>query len=217
MGGVRATLVAGLTAGAVAAPAPAGAVDAGCLKPATRSHAERVRGRPAPPLVIGDSVMVWSVPLLGRAGFDADARPCRSWADGDRMVRRRARHGTLPRLVVVALGANGPFTVADIARTLRAMGPKRTLALLTARWSGDRPGYGAEAIHEAGRRFPGRVRVLDWVSLSTGHPGWFAADGVHLGSQAGVRAYTRLIESAALSPASAPAPTAARRRRSRRG
>jgi hypothetical protein len=192
---------------------PAAAINAGCLERPTKARAKRTHGAPSPPLAIGDSVMIYSVPLLGRAGLDADARPCRSWVDADRMIRGRAKGGTLPEVVVVALGANGPFTVADIVRVVRVMGPQRILALLTARWSGDRPGYGVDAIHAAHRRYPKRVQVLDWVTLSTGHPGWFAADGVHLGSKAGIRAYTKLIESADARDRRPPHEPSARQRR----
>jgi hypothetical protein len=163
----------------------AAAINPGCLKQATTAKAKRVAGEPRPPYVIGDSVMVNSVPLLGRAGFDADAKPCRSFGDAQRMIALKARNGTLPTVTVVALGANGPFTVKDIQRALRTIGPNRYLALLTARFSGDRPGYGAAAIYTAGRIYTKRVRVLDWVTRSTGHPNWFASDGVHLGSPAG--------------------------------
>ena len=191
-------LAAALGAHAARPPAAtaAAAIDPGCFAKATTAKARRTAGTPRPPFVIGDSVMVFSVPILGRTGFDADAKPCRSFHDALRMVALKARHRTLPRVVVVALGANGPFTVKDIQRVLRIIGPGRTLALLTARFAGDRPGYGAEAIYTAGRIYAARVRVLDWVALATGHPEWFAADGVHLGSQAGITAYTELLQSA---------------------
>jgi|GEM_PF-2910967 len=186
-----------LLAGAHAArpdSARAAPVDAGCFQKATTAKAPRVPAAPPPPFVIGDSIMVYSVPLLGEAGFDADAKPCRSFKDAVSLVALKARHHTLPRVVVIALGANGPFTLKDIQRVLRILGPARHLALLTARFSRDRPGYGVPAIRAAGRIYTERVRVLDWVTLSTGHPDWFAADGVHLGSQAGIRAYTELLQ-----------------------
>jgi hypothetical protein len=177
-------------------PAGAAAINPGCFEKATTAKARRAAGSPRPSYAIGDSVMVYSVALLGRSGFDADARPCRSFKDAQRMLALKARHRTLPAVVVIALGANGPFTLKDIQRVLRIIGPRRYLGLLTARFSGDRPGYGAAAIHTAGRIYARRVRVLDWVARSTAHPDWFAPDGVHLASPDGIQAYTDLIRSA---------------------
>ena len=192
---VAALLLAVSVLGAGASAAGAAAINPGCFKKATKAKAQRAAGQPRPTYVIGDSVMIYSVPLLGRTGFDADARPCRSFKDAERMIAVKARNGTLPTVVVVALGANGPFTVEDIGRVLQIIGPDRYLALLTARQPGNRPGHGAAAIYAAGRIWTERVRVLDWVRHSTGHRDWFAADGVHLGSPAGIRAYTDLIRS----------------------
>jgi hypothetical protein len=48
--------------------------------------------------------------------------------------------------------------------------------------------------------------VLDWVARSTGHPDWFAPDGVHLASKAGIKAYTDLIRSAHRRADDAPGP-----------
>jgi hypothetical protein len=197
--------------------AAATAINPGCFEKATTARARRSATAARPAFAIGDSVMVYSVAPLGRAGFDADARPCRAFKDAQRMIALKARHRTLPAVVVIALGANGPFTLKDIQRVLRIIGPGRHLALLTARFSGDRPGYGAEAIHTAGRIYARRVRVLDWVARSTGHPDWFAPDGVHLASPAGIQAYTDLIRSARRrgddappKPSSSPAPAAHR-------
>lgn len=34
--------------------------------------------------------------------------------------------------------------------------------------------------------------MLDWVAYSAGHPGWFAADGIHLGP-GGAAGFARLL------------------------
>lgn len=167
-----------------------------CFAESKKATAKRHKGKALPPLAIGDSIMKPSVPQLGRAGWDADARVCRSFDDARRMIRVRKSHRTLPRVVVIALGGNGPFTVDDIAKVVHMMGTSRRLGLLTARFSGDRPGYGAEAIHQAVARYPKIVRVLDWVAVARNKPAWFDEDGVHLDAKAGIRAYTKLITSA---------------------
>jgi len=50
-------------------------------------------------------------------------------------------------------------------------------------------------VRAAGRRFPDRVRVLDWVRHSAGRRGWFAGDGIHLGSS-GAAGLARLMRRA---------------------
>lgn len=187
--------IAVLTASAMlAANAPA-AVRPACHAESKKASAKRHKGKPLPPLAIGDSIMKPSVPQLGRSGWDVDARVCRSFDDARRMIRVRKTNRTLPRVVVIALGGNGPFTVDDIAKVVHMMGSSRRLGLLTARFSGDRPGYGAEAIHQAAARYPKIVRVLDWVAVARNRPAWFDEDGVHLDSKAGIRAYTNVIRS----------------------
>jgi hypothetical protein len=47
-------------------------------------------------------------------------------------------------------------------------------------------------VRTAGRRWPNRVRVIDWVSYSAGRSGWFAGDGIHLGA-AGASGMARLL------------------------
>jgi hypothetical protein len=186
-----------LAASAASAPQASARIAPACFAKSKTARAERHRHEPLPPLAIGDSIMKRSVAQLGRGGWDADARACRSFVDARPMLQLRKRHGTLPRVVVIALGANGPFTLDDIVKVVHTLGPRRRLGLLTARFSGDRPGFGVDAVYQARDRFPTIVRVLDWVALARGKPAWFDEDGVHLRSQAGIRAYADLIMSAA--------------------
>ena len=167
-----------------AAPASAAACDAGARSGAVKHRPKAER----PPLIIGDSTMIFAAPKLGRRGFEADARGCRQFAAGVAMLARRRRAGTLPRVVVLALGANGPIARGSVRRALRIVGPARILALVTPRRS---PGSAA-AIHWAARRFPDRVLLIDWVAFSGGHGGWFSGDGLHVG-HTGARAFADLV------------------------
>src|SRR3954447_23135201 len=58
-----------------------------------------------PPLVIGDSTMLFAVPYLAKERMQANARGCRQWREGMDLIRRRKRSHSLPHLVVMALGA----------------------------------------------------------------------------------------------------------------
>jgi hypothetical protein len=109
------------------------------------------------------------------------------------LMRARERAGTLPHVVIVALGTNWVITPADIRRALAIAGRGRVLVLVTPRESGGGSGRDAQVIRAAGRRHPERIRVADWVRFAAGHGSWFAAgDGIHLGP-AGAAGMVRLL------------------------
>ena len=147
------------------------------------------------PLAIGDSVMLGAVDRLVAAGFEVDAKGCRQMAEGVKVLAARGRRGSLPRVVVVALGTNWIVTTTQIRQALRILGPDRVLGLVVPRELASVRTRNRRNIRAAGRRRPERVKVLDWVRYSSGHSSWFAGDGLHLAA-AGARAFTRLLSQA---------------------
>ncbi len=183
----RAALLAGV---GLALLAPAGArADCGGTKHFS-PHKRLVHGRQ--PLAIGDSVMLGAGKQLSAAGFEVDVRGCRQVSEGLSIMARRRANRTLPRIVIMALGANFRVTSSDIHRALRIVGRKRLLGLVTPRHANGAVESDAALIRAAARHHPGRIKVLDWVRYSAGHPGWFGGDGLHLGP-AGAAALTRLL------------------------
>ncbi|MFL5847247.1 MAG: hypothetical protein ACJ762_21430 [Solirubrobacteraceae bacterium] len=160
---------AACNAGAVAAPAKAGA-----------------RANPAP-WVIGDSTAILAAPALGRLGIEADAHGCRWFDQGVAMVAHRPLR-RLGDAVVLALGANGSVTRAEIARARRVIGPRRFLLLVTPR------NYASAraAMLAAARAHPDQVRALDWTVRSAGRSDWFFGDGLHV-NPTGARHWAALI------------------------
>jgi hypothetical protein len=155
------------------------------------------RARPADPasgapLAVGDSVMLGAVDPLVAAGFEVDAKGCRQMADGVKLLAARRR---LPGTVVIALGTNWIVTTAQIRQALRILGPGRVLGLVVPRELEGVRTSNRRNIRAAGRRWPQRVRVLDWVRYSSGHASWFAGDGLHL-TASGARGFTRLLSRA---------------------
>jgi hypothetical protein len=144
------------------------------------------------PLAIGDSVMLGAMPELTRAGYEVDTRGCRQFSEGVGVLRRRRHTHSLPRLAVIALGANWVITRREVHQAMRIMGRRRVLGLVTPRELGGGSGGDARLVRSEGRRHPKRIKVLDWVSYSAGHGGWFAGDGLHLGP-AGARGFARLF------------------------
>ncbi len=144
------------------------------------------------PLAIGDSVLLGALGEVSEAGFEIDTRGCRQMGEGLRLMARRRRAGGLPPFVVIALGTNLNIRAGEIAAALRIAGRRRVLGLVTPRKAGGRSGSDAAVIRRAGRRYRGRVIVLDWVAYSAGKGGWFAGDGIHLG-RGGAAGLARLL------------------------
>jgi hypothetical protein len=164
--------------------APASACNA-----ATRSAARHIRpAHRRPPLIIGDSTMIFAAPFLGGLGFEADAHGCRQFSTGVAMLTARRRAGTLPRIAILALGANGPIPASGIRTALRAVGPRRILGLVTPR----NLTSSQTQMRRAGGTHPERVLLIDWARYSAGHGSWFGGDGLHV-NQTGARAFARLI------------------------
>jgi hypothetical protein len=125
-----------------------------------------------------------------------DARCARAPAEGVSILRQRRRRGILPEIVVMALGTNLAASFRDIRRMLRVVGRRRTLMLVTPfrEW---RP-FMTGPMRRAARRWPGRVKLIDWSRRAERNRDWFLRDGTHL-RPVGVEAYTRIIRRAAWS------------------
>ncbi len=150
----------------------------------------------AAPLALGDSVMLGAARALSRRGFEVDARCARNPAEGLSILRQRRRRGTLPEIVVMALGTNIAASSRDIARMLRAIGRRRTLMLVTPfrQWHP----FNTKPMRRTARRHPKRVKLIDWSSRARRSHHWLWRDGTHL-RPGGIEAYTRMLKRAAWS------------------
>jgi lysophospholipase L1-like esterase len=176
---------------ALAFPA-VGQADCGGVESARPAH--HPRGQ-LPPLAIGDSTMLLSLPGLSARGFDANAHGCRQWYEAIALIGQLKAHGRLPHMVVIALGGNGYVTHRDVGVALGMLCCTRLLVLVTPRQLGGAQGQNAVIERQEAHRHRGRILLLDWVKDSTGHPGWFQPDGLHL-TWPGVAALNRLIATA---------------------
>ena len=174
---------------------------AGCGGVETANPKHKVA--PRPPLAIGDSSMLLALPALARVGYKVNARGCRQFGEGLRLLRQARRAHRLPHLVVLALGADASITGSQIEQAKKVLGPKRKLGLVTPRELGGGESNDAQVIRKAGQRDPEQVKVLDWVRYSAGHGNWFQPDGLHL-TFSGAKAFARLLKK--LIPLAAPNP-----------
>jgi hypothetical protein len=182
----RAAALSALALAVLAAPAQADCGGVTAAYPRGWDHNYR------PPLVIGDSTMLLAVPYVARRGMQANARGCRQWGEGMDLIRARKRAGSLPHLVVMALGANWTISRGEIEATVRLMGPERVLGIVVPRESGGGTSSDAYNVRRSGRRHRNRIKVLDWPRHSGGHAGWFSGDGLHM-SYSGAAAFAKFI------------------------
>ena len=182
----RALLLVILALAVTSAPAQA---DCGGV---VASYPRHWRHHYRPPLVIGDSTMIFAVPYLAHRGMEANARGCRMWSEGMALLRARKHAHTLPHLVIMGLGANWTITRGDIEAAVHLLGPKRVLGLIAPREEGGGTSSDAYNVRRAGRRHRNRVKVLDWPQFSAGHGNWFSGDGLHM-SYTGAAAYAKFI------------------------
>lgn len=183
---------------ALAAAVPAGFAPGSAPARGGCGEIEQVRatrnvnpGGPAP-LAVGDSVMLLALHDLARVGYDTNGQGCRSFADGLQVIRSDRRDGQLPRLVVLALGTDGPVSIGKVETALSILGPERVLGLVTPRELGGNAGFDATVVRQAAAKYPTRIVLLDWVKFSAGHDSWFQPDHAHL-SYAGAAAFARLL------------------------
>jgi hypothetical protein len=156
-----------------------------------RPHKDVTLGRA--PIAIGDSSMLFALEPLADEGYLANARGCRQWAEGLALMRDLRRKGHLPKLVVVALGADGVITKADIHEAMRLVGKGRILGLVTPLELGGSAGHDAKLVRSEAKKHSNRITLLDWVKFSDGHPAWFQPDGLHLTFD-GADAMARLLK-----------------------
>ena len=200
-GGARAITAIAATLALLVVLVAAPAAHAGCGGVETARPKHKVA--PRPPLAIGDSSMLLALPALARVGYKANARGCRQFAEGLQVLRDARRHHRLPRLAVLALGADASVSAGQIAQARKIMGPKRKLGLVTPRETGGGESKDADVIRNAGQRDPVHIKVLDWVHYSAGHSSWFQPDGLHL-TFSGAKAFARLLKK--LIPLASPGP-----------
>ena len=201
--GIRALGFGGLVTAALLAPAfvPATSVaghpsarvaDCGGVREAFPAH--HPKGQ-LPPLAIGDSTMLLALYGLSGIGFDANAHGCRQFPEALALLNQRKAAGTLPHMVVIALGGDGAVTGQDVGLALGILCCSRLLVLVTPRELGGGSNDNAVVEHQEYQKHRNRILLLDWVAHSAGHGDWFQPDGLHL-TTSGASAFTDFLKQA---------------------
>ena len=145
-------------------------------------------------VAVGDSVMLGAQSALTEAmpGIRVDAKVGRQFGAVSDVVGWYAGEGLIPGTLVVHAGTNGTFTDADLDTMMERAGDRRVV-LVNAKVSRPWQDLVNQRMAAGAQRHPNAV-LVDWFSLASAHPEWFAADGAHLRPD-GARAYADLIRS----------------------
>ena len=162
--------------------------------PVTAAPATTVAAGQTDAVAVGDSVMLGAQSALVAAmpGIRVDAKVGRQFNSVSDVVGWYASEGLIPGTLVVHAGTNGTFTDADLDRMIERAGDRRIL-LVNAKVARPWQGLVNERLAAAAKRHPNTV-LVDWYSLASANPQWFAADGAHLRPE-GARAFAELIRS----------------------
>ncbi|MDQ2678865.1 MAG: acetyltransferase [Actinomycetota bacterium] len=145
-------------------------------------------------VAVGDSVMLGASGALTSAmpGMRVDAKVGRQFDSVLNVVGWYAGEGLIPGPLVVHAGTNGTFTDGDLDRLMDIAGDRKVL-LVNARVARPWQDLVNQRLAAAAQRHPNAV-LVDWYSLASAHPEWFANDGAHLTSS-GAAAFAELIRS----------------------
>ncbi len=146
--------------------------------------------------VIGDSVLLGAAPALDEAlpGAVLDAEVGRQFWSAAAVIEGLRERGALGDVVVLHLGANGPFTGEQFQAVMDALDGVPAVVFVNVtvprRWESEVNDALAKRIAD----LPG-VSLADWNALSADQADYFAADGVHL-TTSGRDAYATLLRDA---------------------
>ncbi len=142
-------------------------------------------------LGVGDSIMLSAEPGLAAHHVHVNAVVGRQFHQGLLLLRRLAARGSLPSVIIVHLGTNGPIDSSACDAVTRLAGTSRRVFLVTI-WV-PRPWEASNnAIIDACAAAEPRVNVIRWFDRVAGHPRWLAGDGYHL-TPLGRRSYAAVV------------------------
>lgn len=161
--------------------------------PEQTEEAENVT-EPLSVTMVGDSVMLGASPsILGMLpDCVIDAKVSRQVIQADGVLDALEQQNTLRQTVVIALGTNGPFSVAKGQELINRLGSGRIIYWVTAygrdlSWQED-----SNATIRQLAETNENVHIIDWAQAVSGHAEWLCSDGIHLNA-AGRDAYAGII------------------------
>jgi peptidoglycan/LPS O-acetylase OafA/YrhL len=142
---------------------------------------------------IGDSIMVDAAPYLQQSlpGIALDAQIGQQLYQVQNQVAQLKAEGAVGNRLILELGANGPYSTAQLSSLLDALGPMQRTVLVNARVPLPWQAEVNQTIATVAASRPNTV-LVDWYDDSAPYPQYFYPDGVHL-DPAGAKYYSSLL------------------------
>ncbi|MBR1376191.1 MAG: acyltransferase family protein [Bacilli bacterium] len=131
-----------------------------------------------PVVGVGDSVMLGASPNLYETFPNAyiDAKVSRTDYEAGGILKNLASRGMLGEPIVINLGANGGCPEACRIEIMNVIGDRKAFWLNV---TNDKDVHMNSRIESLASKYS-NLHVIDWNSISTGHPEYFVSDGIHL-------------------------------------
>ena len=155
---------------------------------------------------IGDSIMVDAAPYLQQQlpGIAIDAQVGQQLYQVQDAVPQLKAEGAVGNRLILELGTNGPYSVAQMEDLINAFGPMRKIVLVNTRVPRPWQQQVNETIAAVAQAYP-NATVVNWYAASAAYPQYFYPDGVHL-DPAGAKYYASLLAQAVKAPLPHPHP-----------
>lgn len=146
-----------------------------------------------PVTLVGDSVLLGAQPQLQEVlpNSYVDGKVSRSVFEGPAVYQQAVANGSPGKVVVYALGTNGPIFDDDLLQGLVDSANGLPVYFLTLRVPQAHQDPSNDALWSYVSSHP-NVGLFDWFSLAKDHPEYLADDGIHL-TPAGSQAYSNMI------------------------
>jgi hypothetical protein len=142
---------------------------------------------------IGDSIMVDAAPYLQQSlpGIAMDAQVGQQLYQVQGQVSQLKAEGAVGNRLILELGANGPYSTAQLDALLDALGPMQRTVLVNVRVPRPWQAEVNQTIAAVAASRPNTI-LVDWYDDSAAYPQYFYPDGVHL-DPAGAKYYASLL------------------------
>lgn len=145
--------------------------------------------------MIGDSVTLGAKPALEKQlpGIKVDAKEGRQVTDAGPIIDQLKTKHQLGHTVVIALGANGPFSKQTGQALINQLGSHRQIYWVNVYgkdidWA-DSSNQTIQSLSKKNKN----IHLINWQRTAKQHPDWFYDDGIHL-QPAGQTGFAHLIK-----------------------